>query len=138
MSEAEVSTIQCRYSVRSGFELLGSNSDLRHFADELRAVAASNRSARVRCNNEIGPAPYDEAIKEIDIEPTGGQLRMSYDNSFMRVAGDTASLDLLAENIDMLIDGNAPHLHVEYYPGNYYVDSDSEPLIVTLAGVHEM
>jgi hypothetical protein len=127
--------MRCRYSARSGFELLGSNGALRRFVAELRTAATTKQSGQFACDQDnSGTAPYEETIQAIDITPATGSVRISYDQPVMRVAGGPEELNLLAANIYTLTMEDAPHLHVDYYPGHFYVASDSEPLVVTRLG----
>ena len=126
-------SISCRYSEKAGFEIVGTARDLHAFAELLRNVAAGldeTVSCKLLGSEDI--APYDSAIDQIRIENHADHVSLSREHSVMHSAGDHDALRLLAENIDGLASNDAPHLHIEYYPGHFYMANGSEPLVVSL------
>jgi hypothetical protein len=51
------------------------------------------------------------------------------------IKGDPESLGILADNIDDFASeaDSGTHLHVEYYPGHYYLAEGSESLVISIA-----
>jgi len=124
--------VVCRYSLRSGYEVRGSDSALHRLAETLLTSASSRMPTRIQCDDSSEVAPYDESIKNIEIAPsTSRSLQISYAPSEMRISGGPDPMRLLATNLEALIAGDAPHIHVEHYPGHFYLSDRSVPVVVT-------
>ncbi len=83
-------------------------------------------------------APYDVALSDLELEsvdrPT---VRVAVDGSGKRllITGDASSLGVFAQNLRGLAGtpNTVDHLHIEYYPEHFYLDSESLPIVVECA-----
>jgi len=127
-------TLACRYSALAGFEIIASEADILFLVNTITQSADIEDETRVLCQNaDLTLAPYDEAVSDIRINSASGHLQIIHLPSTLRLLGDSPSLRLLAENLEAITGGSSPHLHVEYYPGHFFIAEGSEPLIVTKA-----
>jgi hypothetical protein len=120
----------------TGVEIEGSTQDLRELSRKVR-----------RCSDlcEIAvsaPADYDNRglryVKRLVLTVGSGPLSITASDQQVSFSGSKDKLDLLAENIDSLVDPNnvenaqktRDHLHVEFYPGHFFLSEDALPLIL--------
>ena len=79
------------------------------------------------------PAPeYAAARIRVCIEGETG-ITISRDGNDLVVRGHTEGLAILAQNITHLgtdPTGLGPHIHIDYFPGHFYVRAGSIPLVV--------
>jgi hypothetical protein len=83
------------------------------------------------------PRPYDGALDEITVErrPTQGvTIKLSSDACTLEISGDEAHLTVLAENLSEFGEDCTPgdHMHIDYFPGHFYLGSTSHPLVIAL------
>ena len=120
----------------TGVEIEGSTQDLRELSRKVR-----------RCSDlcEVAvsaPADYDNRglrhVKQLVLMVGSGPLSITASDQQVSFSGSKDKLDLLAENIDSLVDPNnvenaqktRDHLHVEFYPGHFFLSEDALPLIL--------
>jgi hypothetical protein len=129
-------TIVARYA-DSDIEIEGSGDALRELASELQRL---HGDLTLTLFVPARPAsPYDGYAKALTLVPRGDYVRVSQTGDEIFISGARDKLDILAKNIGRLAEGeDAPplsggkrHLHIEYYPGHFYVESGSIPLVVT-------
>jgi hypothetical protein len=59
-------------------------------------------------------------------------VQIGIEDDMVRVVGGQTGLETLAENIRIFAgDAGSPddHLHIDYYPGHFFLAEDSEPLV---------
>jgi hypothetical protein len=132
MIQTSSAQLRCRYAVSSGFEIAGRDAALGELALLLERAASSSGLTRVDCQKPQTdtPLPYDELIEFITIERIDGLLCLLYEPRFLRIVGGAESLHLFAENIKSLISEGWADLHVEYFPGHFFLAPASEPLVI--------
>ena len=83
------------------------------------------------------PYPYSGCCNSVTLERAAGRVRVSRAAEQLIIAGSPELLEILAGNIEFLVDqkeqtGSIPsHVHIEYYEGHPYLDRESTPLTVT-------
>lgn len=80
---------------------------------------------------------YNVTLKEVRVQVRPGErvlLRVDVEADRLHIAGDDDLLAILSANIaDFAREGAVgEHLHVEYFPGHFFLDPQSAPLIITL------
>ncbi|WP_306370985.1 hypothetical protein [Nocardiopsis sp. CC223A] len=83
------------------------------------------------------PAPYDRAPARVDVRHrASGKVRVSVDGGTLVIEGAPESLAVLAENVEVFADEAHPrhHLHVDHFPGHYYLAEGSAPVVVAFDG----
>jgi len=126
----------CRYSNRGELELEGDSSGLLAICRILRPTEIGTLKISL---DKADYRPYDGLLDNLLVISARGQPVKIFRESYsLRIVGDAYTLDLLAQNIEFLLshprdaDGTGSHLHVEYYEGHPWLDSSSEPLVVSL------
>ena len=122
----------------SGVEIEGT-------ADELQDLSATMKQCSNVCDVLLGaPAEFDERglryLMTIEFTVRPGPLVVSVLDRMLLIAGAREKLDLLSENVDSLLDpdneegsgDSGGHIHVEYYPGHFFLSEDALPLIFEL------
>jgi hypothetical protein len=84
------------------------------------------------------PSPYDNALVEITVVRRPAQaatITFVRETRTLEISGDEASLTVLAENLSEFGAESTPdeHLHIEYFPGHFYLGSTSHPLVAVLS-----
>jgi hypothetical protein len=131
----EMSSVSCRYSARAGLEISGKPAAIGGLANDIRQVANGEAQLiRVRTTPAV-PGPYDSDVSFIEIARNEGPLRISQVDGGCHVVGGREQLELLADNVEWLLqsEGGGAHLHLEYFPGHAYIDASAEPLVVQVA-----
>jgi hypothetical protein len=82
--------------------------------------------------------PYDVALSDLEIRPVDRPtVRVAVGEAGKRlvITGDSSSLGVFAQNLRGLAETpiTGDHLHIEYYPEHFYLDSESLPLVVECA-----
>jgi hypothetical protein len=120
---------------KSSAEVEGSSEDLR---DLSRSIKACRGSCSIRLSV---PAQLDERglryLRNLVIKVESDSLKISEVNEDLHVTGSKEKLDLLADNINWLFESQADgasrgrdHLHIEFYPGHFFLSEDALPLVV--------
>ncbi|MGW0584755.1 Imm32 family immunity protein [Streptomyces sp. NPDC002920] len=78
--------------------------------------SGSNTLAGVEVKNTSGP---------------GGLVHRDAERQILVISGDSASRTVLAENLRAMATAeDGGHLHIDYYPGHFYLAEGSLPLVV--------
>jgi hypothetical protein len=120
----------------SSVELEGNNAELRNLSHEIKACTDV-------CEMPLSaPAERDERgliyLTRLLIKVTSGPVIISVSERELSVSGARDKLDLLCENVDWLIDPNnsaiaeqtRDHLHLEFYPGHFFLSADALPMVL--------
>lgn len=113
-------------------ELSGTRSELLALARSLR-----NDRGRHDLHGDPAPFPYSRSLSEIEVrEISGGAVNISWDGSSLKIRGGRSALDLLADNIGSFASeaADSDHLHIEYFPGHFYLSPESESLVLAISG----
>ncbi|OHV64164.1 hypothetical protein BCD48_37565 [Pseudofrankia sp. BMG5.36] len=98
------------------------------------AILSGNHHVETSAMADV--APYDEALSGIRItactRPTTRVGKQA--DGTMIISGPSSGLRILADNMRALAesDTSGHHLHIEYFPGHFYLDHESTPLVVEL------
>ena len=113
-------------------KISGTRVQLRELARRLR----SEGEGTVTLYSVSDPSPYSRSLEIIEFCRRSGKVCISLvqDKSSLMIKGDTESLDVFADNIDEFASkaDSGTHLHIEYYPGHYYLAEGSESLVITI------
>ena len=84
------------------------------------------------------PAPYDRALVRLGVRlRRAGRVRVSVDGGVLVVEGGPEAIAVLAENVEGFAaeaDDPRHHLHIEYFPGHFYLAEGSAPLVLARDG----
>lgn len=109
--------------------LEGTSEDLRAFSSLLQKAPGS-----IALSVPSKMSGYDDHLLGISIrERTGSHVSLKYDStsSSLVVEGDPRYLAVLAANITALANNSVQgHLHIEFFPGHFYLDEASDPVVV--------
>jgi hypothetical protein len=131
-------SIVARFDSEGGIEIEGVAAELRRLSDLLlRGTSESSYSLTVP-KPELA-APYDGFLSSMSVMRRGRKARVCRQGDSIRVEGSHEALATLSQNIAFLVEQGAedrsavqPHVHVEFYEGHPFLESDSEPLTVSL------
>jgi len=77
-------------------------------------------------------APHQNFADSLKIEIIGDRIVILLDKNKVIITGSEEMFKKLAQNIEFASENTASkHLHVEFYPGHFFLDSKSAPLIIT-------
>jgi hypothetical protein len=119
----------------SSVEIEGTSSDLRELS---RAI----KGCESLCHIPLSiPASVDNRglryRKELVIRVESNSLKISEADQQLFIYGAKEKLDLFSAGIDWLVDSRAEgvsqirdHLHVEFYPGHFFLSEDALPLVL--------
>ena len=119
----------------SGVEIVGSTRDLQDLRKSIRTCESF-------CSIPLSvPAQFDDRglryLKELIIRVDADSLNVWEQNQQLFIAGAKQKLEVLSENVDYLLGSkanrpvpNRDHLHVEYYPGHFFLAEGALPLIL--------
>ncbi len=92
----------------------------------------------------VDPSPYDGVLKKLRAEITDDdKLLVKCTETTLEIRGTKEHMRKLAHNVHVparetlemdLPKGGIPrhsHIHVEWYPNHFYLDENSDPLVVT-------
>jgi hypothetical protein len=78
------------------------------------------------------PAPYSGLAVSLKIRVSNDRVCVSRIEGQIIITGSIEKLKIFAQNIQFAADNaDSNHQHIEFYPGNVYLDSHSVPLIIT-------
>ncbi|MGW3631958.1 Imm32 family immunity protein [Streptomyces sp. NPDC005122] len=79
-------------------------------------------------------SPGGNTLAGIEVRGTSGPgvlIRRDAERQILVISGDFASRAVLAENLrDMATAEDGGHLHIDYFPGHFYLAEGSLPLVV--------
>jgi hypothetical protein len=110
---------------------------LRDLSQAIREIAETTEFSLALPS--IPPTPYLGYVKSLKIEKRTGNVYVSRIEDQVSISGSPEKLKILAQNIDHLAEhqskpdlGNyEDHVHIEFYPGHFYVHEESMPLVLT-------
>ena len=119
----------------SNVEIEGTRTDLVELS---RSIKGCESVCRVPL---FVPAPFDERglryLKELVIMVEPNLLRIWEADQQLFICGGKEKLDLFLANIEWLVDAQAEevrktrnHLHIEFYPGHFFLAEDALPLVL--------
>jgi hypothetical protein len=85
------------------------------------------------------PTPYDGVLSRISVKIGGEQpLYIGRTDDTLRIEGSQKAVEIFASDLESLARQGAQrtmgsprvHMHVEYYPGHYFLDERSEPIVI--------
>ncbi|MEK2494020.1 hypothetical protein WN990_31170 [Kitasatospora purpeofusca] len=116
--------------------LFGRAEELVTLAEVIRAGAGS-----VALDPVADAAPYDRGLAVLEVATAAGAavtLSVEGPSDLYRIAGEPRLLDVLAASIEEYARHADPedpldHLHVDPFPGHYYLSPESESMVVHLS-----
>lgn len=125
-------TLYGRYIQSGSIEIKGIPDSIRELA---HCIASGNIEINLSLLKNPQLAPYDAFISAIHVKSRKGNIIINRTGSVLNIQGSRGKLLLLSDNLKWLANqvhttGNGDHLHIEYHPEHFYLDSASEPLIV--------
>ncbi|PYC75821.1 hypothetical protein C7C46_23385 [Streptomyces tateyamensis] len=110
----------------------GGEVDLTASADELNRLVS--RVAEGEGFLDSSPSPGTDALAGIEVRKTAGPgvlVDLDPERRFLVISGDPASREVLADNLrGMASAEDGGHLHIDYFPGHFYLAEGSLPLVV--------
>jgi hypothetical protein len=119
----------------SGVEIEGTSADLHELSQSIRACGDL-------CRIPLSvPAAVDDRglryLKQLLVRVDSNSLNISTTDQELVVSGARDKLDLFSDNIDWLVASRREgtlqkrdHLHVEFYPGHFFLSEDALPLLL--------
>jgi hypothetical protein len=119
-------------TVRLVCDPLFSEVDLMASAEELSRLAGAVADGEGLLNSTARPGGNDLAGVEVKKTPGPGVLiRLDRERQILVVSGDCAGRAALADNLlGMASAEDGGHLHVDYFPGHFYLAEGSLSLVV--------
>ena len=112
--------------VHGEVELTGSAEELNRLAEAVAAGAGWLSSTA---------SPGSHALTGVEVKGTFGPrvlIRLDPERQILVISGDSASRAVLADNLrGMASAEDGGHLHVDYFPGHFYLAEGSLPLVVS-------
>jgi hypothetical protein len=106
--------------------------DLKASAEELNRLAGAVAEGEGRLSST--PSPGRDALAGIVVERTAGPgvlVHLDSDRRFLVISGDSAGRAVLADNLRAMASAeDGGHLHIDYFPGHFYLAEGSLPLVV--------
>jgi hypothetical protein len=110
-------------------------------AESLQLAADLYRNgAIIKCETVgIDPNPFDRLLGRVIVRFTSGLVKIQVRNGRDLVfSGGAEALSVLAENLrnfgELPVDirgAKGYHIHIEYYPDDFFLSPDAVPLVVT-------
>ncbi|MEV8098904.1 hypothetical protein [Kitasatospora sp. NPDC085879] len=106
--------------------------DLTATAEELRRLAGAVADGEGLLGATTPPRDHELAGVEVRTTPGPGVLlHLDSAGRTLVISGDSAGRAGLAENLrEMACAGDGGHLHIDYFPGHFYLAEGSLPLVV--------
>ncbi|MFD9512981.1 Imm32 family immunity protein [Streptomyces mirabilis] len=106
--------------------------DLSASAEELSWLASA--VARGEGLLSSTSSPGSDALAGVEVLKSSGPgvlIRRDAERQILVISGDSAGRAVLAENLRALAtDEDGGHLHIDYFPGHFYLAEGSLPLVV--------
>jgi hypothetical protein len=113
-------------------ELRGSSSKFKEFAARL----CIGGEISVSLDEVPDPSPYDKSLSRVVIRSGSGKVVVTLmdDGQSLLICGRGEFMAVLAANIDGFAEDGVrgEHAHIEYFPDNYYLTEEAEPLVLAL------
>lgn len=114
----------------SSIELEGTSGDLKDLSRRIK-------DCETTCTIPLSvPARFDDRglhyLQELVVRVDSDSLSISEADQRLSIAGAKEKLDLFLTNIDWLVESqaNRDHIHVEFYPGHFFLAEDALPLVL--------
>ncbi|MCF2532252.1 Imm32 family immunity protein [Yinghuangia soli] len=106
--------------------------DLSASAEELTRLANMVASGRGFISATFPPGGKTLASIEVtDATGPGVLVHLDADRQVLVISGDSGGRAVLADNLHAMAgDENGGHLHIDYFPGHWYLVEGSVPLVV--------
>lgn len=119
----------------------GTDAEIEGTSQELQDLSRSIRKCESLSRIPLSvPATFDDRglryLTELVIKVDSGALKISEVDQQLLVSGTKKNLDLFSANIDALVTQTEgvllkrDHLHVEFYPGHFFLSEDALPLVL--------
>lgn len=106
--------------------------DLTASAEELSRLADAVAEGEGLLDSTLSPGV--NALAGVEVESTSGPgvlFLLDLERRILVISGDFVGRSVLADNLrDMASAEDGGHLHVDYFPGHYYLAEGSLPLVV--------
>lgn len=106
--------------------------DLTASAEELNRLAGAIAEGEGLLSST--PSPGRDALAGIEVRKTVGPgvlVHLDSERQFLVISGDSAGRAVLADNLrGMASAEDGGHLHIDYFPGHFYLAEGSLPLVV--------
>lgn len=106
--------------------------DLTASAEELNRLADAVAEGEGLLSS--APSPGNDALVGIEVEKTaypGVLVHLDSERQVLVISGDAAGRVVLADNLrGMASADDGGHLHIDYFPGHFYLAEGSLPLVV--------
>lgn len=106
--------------------------DLKASAEELNRLADAVAEGEGLLSST--PSPGGDALAGIVVKRAAGPgvlVHLDSERQFLVISGDAAGRAVLADNLrGMASAEDGGHLHIDYFPGHFYLSEGSLPLVV--------
>ena len=128
-----MTTLSATASPDDDLEIIGSVEGLRRLVLALESGAA--RTA-LECDLRSGDHHVERIIIVVDEKLDGVTVADHSASREIEINGPRMKLQLLAQNVRFVLGNDSPdasdHMHVEFFPGHFYLSESSIPLQVQL------
>ncbi|MFJ8107090.1 hypothetical protein [Streptomyces sp. NPDC096132] len=101
-------------------------------AEELAELASAVAQGEGLLGSTLSPG--SDTLTGVEVRGTSGPgvlIHRDAERHILVISGDTAGRAVLAENLrGMATADDGGHLHIDYFPGHYYLAEGSLPLVV--------
>ena len=112
---------------------VSSEVDLKASAEELSRLAVAVADGEGVLRSAVSPGSND--LAGVEVKKTSGPgvlIRLDPERQILVISGDSAGRAVLADNLlSMASAEGGGHLHVDYFPGHFYLAEGSLSLIIT-------
>jgi hypothetical protein len=118
--------------VRLVCDPVSSEVDLKASAEELSRLAVAVADGEGVLRSAVSPGGND--LAGVEVKKTSGPgvlIRLDPERQILVISGDSAGRAVLADNLlSMASAEDGGHLHVDYFPGHFYLAEGSLSLVV--------
>jgi hypothetical protein len=118
--------------VRLVCDPVSSEVDLKASAEELSRLAVAVADGEGVLRSAVSPGSND--LAGVEVKKTSGPgvlIRLDPERQILVISGDSAGRAVLADNLlSMASAEDGGHLHVDYFPGHFYLAEGSLSLII--------
>ena len=111
---------------------VSSEVDLKASAEELSRLAVAVADGEGVLRSAVSPGSND--LAGVEVKKTSGPgvlIRLDPERQILVISGDSAGRAVLADNLlSMASAEDGGHLHVDYFPGHFYLAEGSLSLII--------
>ena len=111
---------------------VSSEVDLKASAEELSRLAVAVADGEGVLRSAVSPGSND--LAGVEVKKTSGPgvlIRLDPERQILVISGDSAGRAVLADNLlSMASAEGGGHLHVDYFPGHFYLAEGSLSLII--------